>query len=248
VRDRRGRSHEGYFDSLASAFFVLKERYGQVEVLEIGVPEYAGRRHAAHGHEGHGLIDGFDAWYFWDTDHHARGGLPLIYSFYSRSDARDFSRRHDGEIMDFEEVVYHLKNWHERARSRVYWRGWHTDRWTNSSWNNAWNRRWQGYGWDRNDGWRLRVNVDRDGDINVRDIRYRNNGVGVVVRNDDNGRGRNNNGRGRGSDRGRGRDRDRDEHRDHDHDDDDRGRDRDDDRGRDDNGKYERERSRERNR
>jgi hypothetical protein len=246
VRDSRGQRHDGYFDSIASAFFVLKEKYGSVQVLDIGVPDF-GDKYGYHGpRRDYGLIDGRDAWYFWDNDRRARGGLPLIYSFYDRRDASDFARRRDGEIMDFDEVVYNLKRWHDSSRSRVYWRGWDTNHhWTTSRWNSAWNHRWNGYRFDRNDGWALRLNIDRDGDLNVGGVRYRNNGVGVVINNNDrHDNGNRSRGRSRGNGNGRARGHDRNDDR---RDNDDRNRDNDDD-NKDNSGKYGRERDRERNR
>lgn len=238
-RDSRGRRHENYFDSIASAFFVLREKYGTVRILDFEVPEYAGPRHEAHGHEGHGLIDGSEAYYVWDHDRRARGGLPLILAFDSYRDAREEARYRDADVMDFEELIYNLKSWYDMKRSQVYWRGWHSDRWDNSRWNNSWNRRWNGYGWDRNEGWTLRLNIDGDGDIRSGGVRYRNDGVNVQVQGRE-GDHHNSRGRGRGNGRGNGgRDyRDDDDRRDNDNDDD----------NKDNSGKYGREKKRERNR
>ncbi|MDQ3024819.1 MAG: hypothetical protein M3R04_10675 [bacterium] len=235
VSDRRGGTHDHYFDSLASAFFVLRERYGTVRVLDIEVPEYAGSRHEEHGHQGHGIIDGSRAWYFWDTERYARGGLPLILAYYDRHDAEDMSYYRNGEVMNFEQVVMSLKRWSERSSSRIYWRG--RDNWNNSSWNSAWNNRWQGYGWDRDRGWSVSLNIGKGG-IRGGSVRYGNGGTRArVIYRDNNNHDHHNNGRGRGNERGRSRDRDRDRDRDNDRDDDD-----------DDDDDYRRERDRQRNR
>ena len=76
------RYHEHYFDSLPSMIFVLRQKYGRARITDLGVPEYAGLRHERHGHEGHGLIDGRDAWYVWDYERYSRGGTPLVLAFY----------------------------------------------------------------------------------------------------------------------------------------------------------------------
>lgn len=157
------RSREHYFDSLPAALFVLRERYGMPRIVELGVPQYAGGRHLSHGHSGHGLIDGTRAWYLWDTDYHSRGGLPLILAFDNYYDALDELSWRDGEVMDFDEVVWRLYRWADGDWDRIYWRGWHKSRWDNDGWRSAWDRRWDGWDWDSDHGW-LHIDIDLDDD------------------------------------------------------------------------------------
>lgn len=162
------RNREYYFDSLPAALFVLREHYGTPRILDLAVPEYAGGRHLRHGHSGHGLIDGTQAWYLWVDDAYSRGGLPLLLAFGRYADALDELRWRDGEIMDFDDVVWSLYRWAERDYDRIYWRGWDDKRWDNRSWDRVWNDRWDGWGWDSDWGW-LRLDGDGDRDRNWRD-------------------------------------------------------------------------------
>jgi len=248
ARDDRGISHDGYFDSIASAFFVLKERYGTVRVMDIGVPDFGQKYNSRSHYDDNGLIDGERAWYFWDDDRTARGGVPLIYSFYDRRDAEDMAYDRHGEVMDFEEVVYNLKLWDDRNRTRVYWRGSEPNRWDNRHWTSAWNNRWHGYDWDRNNGWALRLNVDRDGDIRSGGVSYRNNGVGVTVHsqgNDNHNRSRNRGNGNRGRDQRDSRQRNDDTRQRNDNHNNDNNNS---DGGKDSSGKYSREKKRQKNR
>ena len=78
----------------------------------------------------------------WDVDDRGRQQIrAYLDSFFDRRDAYDFGRYRDGQVMDFDEVVYQLKRWHDDYRDRVYWRGWDTNRWDNHHWSSAWNRR-----------------------------------------------------------------------------------------------------------
>jgi hypothetical protein len=157
------RTREFYFDSLPAALFVLRERYGAPRILELGVPEFAGDRHLQHGHAGHGLIDGTRAYYVWDYDYHSRGGLPLILAFDNYYDAADELGWRNGEILDFDDLVWELYRWADRDYDRIYWRGWHAERWDTDGWRRAWDRRWDGWDWDRDHGWlKIDVNIGDD--------------------------------------------------------------------------------------
>lgn len=158
---RRRRDH--YFDSLPAALFVLREMYGAPRILQLDVPEYAGQRHLNHGHTGHGLIDGTQAYYVWDYDQYSRGGMPLVMAFSSYGDALDELQYRNGELMDFSDLVEALYSWAQSDRDRIYWRGWDRDRWDSDRWNNAWDNRWHGWGWDSDRGW-CRFDADRDDD------------------------------------------------------------------------------------
>jgi hypothetical protein len=235
--DDRGHLREHYFSDIASAFYVLHERYGDpVRMRELRVPEYGG----------HGMLDATQAWYFWDSERQARGGMPLILAFYDPRDVREMSYRWRGEVMDFGEVSARLRSWCGGGSQRIYWRG--ADRWDDRTWNSAWNRRWDGWCVDASNGWLhmlLGGGWDRPGrpgrdshaghgyrEGRNNDRHWRDNeGPGRHDRwNDHRERGRD-----RGEDRrwrdrgesGRDRDRGRDDNRERDHDERDRDRDRD---------------------
>lgn len=148
------RYHEHYFDNLPAMMFVLREKYLQAQITYIEVPEYAGYRHENHGHEGHGLIDGRYAWYVWDHDRYSRGGTPLVLAFDSLPDARREARYRDGSVLSYEDMIWRLYDWSDRAHDRVYWRGWDNDRWSDDGrWQRAYDRHWHDARWDDRDGW-----------------------------------------------------------------------------------------------
>lgn len=248
--------HQHYFDNLPAAIFVLRELYGRARITDIGVPEYAGPAHEAHGHIGHGLIDGRRAWYVWDYDHYSRGGTPLVLAFYSQRDAEDEARYRDADVLSYPELMWRLNDWADRAYDQIYWRGWDRNRWRDSNrWNAAWNARYKHGRWDHRDGW---MGVDlhlgdltihwerdrgvfariggRDGDIRERHDydrdRDRNRERDRYDRDGGRDRERNDNGRGRGHYDSNGRGHDRGRGRGHDRDDrNERERDRGNDRG-----------------
>ena len=150
-----GRSyHEHYFDNLPAMMFVLRESYRQAQITYLEVPEYAGLRHEEHGHEGHGLIDGRYAWYVWDHDRYSRGGTPLVLAFGSLADARREARDRDGSVLSYEDMIWRLYDWSDRAHDRVYWRGWDDDRWSDDQrWQQAYDNYWHDARWDSRDGW-----------------------------------------------------------------------------------------------
>src|SRR5436309_345386 len=65
--------HEEYFDDLPSAFFVLRQRFGTVQIENISVAT-----------ADDGVANGKRVWYFWDDRRMARGGVPLILAFTNR--------------------------------------------------------------------------------------------------------------------------------------------------------------------
>lgn len=155
-----GRSYrEHYFDNLPAMMFVLRETYNNARITRLEVPDYAGR--------GRGLIDGRYAWYVWDYDRYSRGGTPLVLAFSSLADARRAADLRDGDVLSYEDAMWRLYDWTERANPQVYWRGWDRDRWEDRDrWQSAWDRRWPDARWDSRDGW---IGVElRLGDFTIR--------------------------------------------------------------------------------
>jgi hypothetical protein len=94
--DDRGRSRDHYFTSIASAFFVLRQKYGEpIRMLDLQIGDYAVQRSPQR------LLDARRAWYFWDEERLSRGGLPLILAFHSERDARNMERYRYGRVMNF---------------------------------------------------------------------------------------------------------------------------------------------------
>lgn len=214
-----------YFDSLPAGLFVLRQIYRQPSIVSLDVPDYYGGR----------LIDGLNAYYVWDYNNYSRGGLPLLLAFRDYRDAQDELGYRDGYVMDFRDVVKALYRWSDDDRDRIYWRGWHRDRWDDNRWNRAWNSRWRDWDWDHDRGWRHRNADDYDRGGTGRAERYERGRVRGDGDRADRDR--------RDGDRDRDRDRERDGDRDRDRD---RDRVRDNGKDRDNNGDRERDGDRDR--
>jgi len=161
------RYHEHYFDNLPAMMFALRETYGRARITYLEVPEYGGPRHERHGHAGHGLIDGRYAWYVWDYSRYSRGGTPLVLAFRDYEDARREARNRDASVLSYEDMMWRLNDWADRAYERLYWRGWDRERWRDDMrWRRAWDTRWPGARWDDQGGW-LGVELDL-GDFSIR--------------------------------------------------------------------------------
>lgn len=134
-----------YFNSIASAFFVLREKHGDpIRMEQLLVADYD-----ADGSDR--MLDARHAWYFWDSERQAKGGLPLILAFSTRAAARQMARVRNGVVLEFPDLTVRLRRWCSAERSRVAWRGnfdWSADRWERE-----WNRRWDGWIEHREYGW-----------------------------------------------------------------------------------------------
>lgn len=149
VNTRSG-SREYYFSDIASAFYVLREKHGEpIPMRDLQVADSAVQRRG--GQPGTRLLDGRLAWYFWDDDRLARGGMPLILAFHSERDAWDLARYRSGRVFSFAALTRELRDWMDDYGHRCYWRGSHN--WSSSNWNRAWERRWDGWDMDRERGW-----------------------------------------------------------------------------------------------
>lgn len=142
VQDGR-RTREHYFDSLPAARYVLRQMYGEPQIVGLSMRDYSGQQ----------LIDGSQAYYVWDDARQSRGGLPLVLAFSSHQAALDEARTRNSDVVDYSNVVKSLDSWEEKDRDRIYWRGSERSRWNAESWNNAWNNRWKGWAWNHERGW-----------------------------------------------------------------------------------------------
>jgi hypothetical protein len=135
---------EHYFDSLPAALYVLRQQYGEPNIVQMDVLDYTGL----------GLIDSSLAYYVWDNANQSRGGLPLVLAFKDYETAVNESLYRNSEVIDYDGVVNAVDRWQDQDRDRIYWRGWDSDHWDSVTWNAAWNNRWQGWFWDHEYGWR----------------------------------------------------------------------------------------------
>ncbi len=198
----RSRTREYYFDNLPAALFVLRLMYGEPEMVQLDVLDYAGL----------GLIDSRQAYYIWDYEQQSRGGLPLVLAFGSYRAAQDESRYRDSRVLDYDGVVRLLNRWEETQRDQIYWRGWDQDSWNTQRWNSAWDSRWQGWDWDDKRGWSKTV-VAADSLSKDPFSRRSNRGKGDIARQDQEKRDRDRENNGKG-DRARGKDREKNKDKD----------------------------------
>jgi hypothetical protein len=134
-----------YFTGMAGAFFALRERFGErVHIDRLLVADYVERNYGE-------MLDARVAWYCWDGERLAPGGLPLILAFPTKTEARAMANRHDGEVLDFKELTQRLGRWCKRAKPAACWRG--DSAWDNARWTDAWNERWRGWAFDWERGW-----------------------------------------------------------------------------------------------